>query len=61
LRRGSPISIRYSLSDDGGRLRVNAVEKSFGKSIDASVDTFNALKQMELDELKQHTGELNVQ
>jgi molecular chaperone DnaK len=60
-KRGSPITIRYSLSDDGGRLRVNATEKNSGKSIDESVDTFNALTQVQLDDLKKQTGDLNVQ
>ncbi len=52
LRKGSLIAIRYALSEDGGRLRVTATEKGSGRSIDETVDTVNALKQVELDEEK---------
>ncbi len=61
LPRGSPIAIRYSLSEDGGRLRVLATEQGSGRSLDESVDTFNALTQLELDELKQQIGGKAVQ
>ena len=61
LPRGSLLTVRYSLSDDGGRLRVNATEKSSGRSIEDTVDTVNALTQIELDDLKQRTGGFAVQ
>ena len=53
LPRGSIIRLSYSLSEDGGQLRVVAVEKSTNRSFEVDVETIDALTQVEMAEKKE--------
>jgi len=53
LPRGSLIRISYSLSEDGGRLRVVAVEARSSRSIEIDVQTVDALTQVEVGQKKE--------
>jgi molecular chaperone DnaK (HSP70) len=61
LSRGSLIDVRYDLSEDGGRLRVTAVEKKSARSIEIDVQTVDALTTMELVEKKERLLKMVVQ
>jgi molecular chaperone DnaK (HSP70) len=61
LPRGHPIVVKYSLSEDGGRLQVHARDNQSGQAIDESIATFNAITPQELAEKQKDTQSINVQ
>jgi hypothetical protein len=61
LPAGHPVQVKYSLSEDGGRLRVHARDPQSGQAIDDSVETFDAIGPRELLEKQKRTGAIGVQ
>ena len=47
-----PIEVRFSLSEDGGRLRIQATERQYGMSLDEIVQTTGALMPQEIDAMR---------
>jgi molecular chaperone DnaK (HSP70) len=60
LPAGSLIGVSYSLSEDGGRLRVVATEKKTGRSLEVDVTTVDALTAVEMEEKKEKLLKLKV-
>jgi molecular chaperone DnaK len=53
LAANHPIKVKYSLSEDGGRLRVFATDPVSGRAIDDTVENLSAIQPQELETMKQ--------
>jgi len=61
LRRGHVITVRYSLSEDGGRLRVVASDPASGRVIEDSVENVNAILADELEQMRERMNSVQFQ
>jgi molecular chaperone DnaK len=52
LPAGHPIEVTYSVSEDGGRLQVRAVDKQSGNSIEDSVENLSAIQPREMESMR---------
>lgn len=52
MPKSHPIDVAFSLSEDGGRLRIEAEDKINGLKLDEIIQTTGALMPEELDEMK---------
>jgi molecular chaperone DnaK (HSP70) len=55
-----PILVKFSLSEDGGRLRIEARDPASGRTIDESVDTFGALMEQEIHDMRNQMAEVSL-
>jgi len=56
----SPLVVRYFLSEDGGRLDVDAEESTGGNKIETKVVQVNALSEQQVEERRQATNAITV-
>jgi molecular chaperone DnaK (HSP70) len=61
LPKDHPVEVKYSLSEDGGRLRVQARDPKSGQAIDDNVDTFDAISPKDLQQARDQTQNVEVQ
>lgn len=61
LRAGHAIQVKYSLSEDGGRLRVHAVDPQSGIAIEDSVENLGAIEAKELEAMKREMAAMSFQ
>jgi len=61
LRAGHPIQVKYSLSEDGGRLRVHAFDPQSGSAIEDSVENLGAIQPKELEAMKLEMASMSYQ
>jgi molecular chaperone DnaK len=61
LRAGHPILVEYSLSEDGGRLRVHAKDPVSNVEIEVNVENLGALQPRELEQMKREIAAIKLQ
>jgi molecular chaperone DnaK len=55
-----PVLVKFSLSEDGGRLRVEACDPASGRTIDDTVETFGALMEQEVSDLRNQMADVRL-
>lgn len=61
LQAGHPIQITLSLSEDGGRLRIQGMDVQSGRSIEDTVSNLDAIQPEEMEDMKDHLGRIRFQ
>ena len=61
MKAGHPIVVEYSLSEDGGRLRVHAKDPVSNSEIEDSVENLGALQPKEVEQMKREIAAINFQ